>query len=95
MIVAAAPVPTWCSEQMPEVDVDELVAVEREDRARLEALRGRMAQPAASAQRLGLTRGDDLDPEAGQRLEEERLLACGAAQRSRATPRAAASLATM
>ena len=74
----------WCVEELPEVEVDELVAVQREDRALLPPVRGGQAQPAAAAERLGLADRDDLDAEAAQLALELLLVARGAARRSRA-----------
>ena len=61
-------------EEPLEADVDELVAVEREDVTRfLPALRGE-PDPAAAAHRLGLANGDDLRADAAQGALEMRLL---------------------
>ena len=50
-------------EQRVEVDVDQLVAVQREDVAALRALLRGELDPAAAAEPLGLLGADDLDPE--------------------------------
>ena len=66
-------------EKRAEVDVEELVAVEREHRPLLPPPRGREPQPAAAAERLLLPHRLDLGAESGERVDE-RLLVSGAAR---------------
>ena len=65
-------------EERREVDVQQLVAVQREARAGLAAPRRGEAQAAAAAERLRLADGVDLGSETGERVHE-RLLLAGAA----------------
>jgi hypothetical protein len=58
-------------QQRPEVDRDELVAVQREDVSALLPLPGRELDPAAAPEPLGLLRADDLGRQAGELLREE------------------------
>ena len=62
---AASPV---VREQRAQVDVDELVAVQRVDRAALAPRARREAQPSPAPERLRLRDGDDLGAEAGELL---------------------------
>ena len=55
-------------QQRREIDVDELVAVHREDVAALVAGSGGEADRASAAEPLGLARARDLDSEAGEAL---------------------------
>ena len=68
VIVAAAPPPRWCSASAREVEVDELVAVQRVDVALVAPRRRGEAQPAAAAERLRLLDGHDLGAEARELL---------------------------
>ena len=63
-----------------EVDVDQLVAVQRVDVPGLPPLAGGEAQAAAAAEPLRLLGGDDLGAEARQLLLEERALARSAGE---------------
>ena len=72
--VAAAPRGAVALEEACEVDVDELVAVEREDVSLLASGAGREADAAAAAEPLRLTRARDLDAEAVERRRELVLL---------------------
>src|SRR5262245_16656868 len=65
-------------EERRKVDVEQLVAVEREHGAGLLAVRRCELQPAAAPERLGLADGDDLRTDASERVHE-RLLLAGAA----------------
>src|SRR5829696_5459815 len=58
-------------EQLGEVELDELVAVQGEDIALLASLLRREPQPAAPAKWLGLLHGDDLRPETVELLAEK------------------------
>ena len=78
-IVAAAPVRSCSPSERGEVDVEQLVAVEREHRSALLPPRGRELQAAAAAERLGLPHRLDLGAEACERVHEHVLLA-GAAR---------------
>src|SRR5581483_4713534 len=71
-------VPLVLVEERAEVDVEELVAVQREARAVAPTPRRREAEAAASAERLGLADRVDLRAEAAERVHE-RLLLPGAA----------------
>ena len=66
--VAAAPARAVPLEQAVEVDVDELVAVQRQNVAVLQPRSRREADRAAAAEPLGLARAGDLDAEAGEAL---------------------------
>src|SRR2546425_11382809 len=57
-------------EQTREVDVEQLVAVQRQDIAGLAALTGRKSDPAASAEALRLFSGRDLHAQAAERSRE-------------------------
>src|SRR5215211_5192615 len=61
-------------EQLGEVELDELVAVQGEDIAIFTPLLGREPQPAAPAKRLVLLHGDDLRPDPIEPLEEQAAL---------------------
>ena len=67
-------------EEAAQVDVEQLVAVQRVDGPLLRAMRSGEAQAAAAAERLRLADGDDLGAEAGERLLEQLLAAGLAAQ---------------
>ena len=62
-IVAPRRATRCASEQRGEVDVDQLVAVQREDGAALAPVRRGEAKPAAAPEPLRLAHGDDLGPE--------------------------------
>jgi hypothetical protein len=66
--------------QVAEGDAEELVAVEREHRAALAALRRREAQPAAAPQGSRLTHGDDLGAEPSELRFEQRFCARSAGE---------------
>ena len=71
-IVAAAPLPVAREERR--VDVEDLVAVQREDGASSCRSARREAEPAAAPERLGLPDGDDLGAEPAELGREELLL---------------------
>ena len=93
-IVAAAPRARCRSSSVAQVDVEQLVAVQREHRPALAPVRRREAEPAAAAERLRLADRDDLGAEAASSLLEQRLAAARRTRRSRASTPAAASRAT-
>ena len=66
-------------EDRAQVDVVQLVAVEREQRSGLLAPLGRKAEPSPTSERLGLGDGDDLRPQSGELGLEQGSLAFGAA----------------
>ena len=73
-IVAAAPERCVLGGERREVDVEQLVAVQRQHRARLAPARGREPQPAAAPERLRLADRVDLGAEARERVHEDVLL---------------------
>ena len=66
---------TMCGEQRAEVDVDELVAVQRQDVAALLPPLRRELDPAAAPEPLRLLDGDDLGPSPASSVDERRSLA--------------------
>ena len=85
-IVAAASVLAWRPRSVGEVDVEQLVAVQREHVALLPAGGGGEAQAAAAPERLGLADRDDLRAEPGQLRLEELLLPAEQLTITRSTP---------